>query len=132
NSKRSRRMQRRPSNLLGRVIELERVRRPKRGCFFMIWGRDDSDLASKLSNAKAEGVLRRGDRFDTRIWTHSVVPPPPPRWISLDEMTNDELAMIAAGEDREARHLHWSTAHQWSDAELSEIYANGLRCLEHA
>ena len=109
-----------------------RKTRPKSGRFFMIWGRDDADLASKLSNAKAEGALRLGDRFDTRIWTYSVLPPPPPRWISLDEMTCDELAMIAAGEDREARPLHSSTASQWSDAELSEIYANGLRCSDRS
>jgi hypothetical protein len=50
----------------------------------MIWGRDDADLASKLNNAKAEGDLQPGDKFDTRIWPYSSEPPPP-RWISLDE-----------------------------------------------
>src|ERR1700726_1335631 len=55
----------------GRVVKLERLRRPKGARFFMIWGRDEADLARKLAKAKAEGDLLPGDRFDTRIWTYS-------------------------------------------------------------
>src|SRR6202035_5212544 len=76
----------RPNNLKGRVVKLERLRRPKGDRFFMIWGRDKADLERKLAKAKAEGDLLPGDRFDTRIWTNSSAPSPP-RWTRLDEMS---------------------------------------------
>ena len=41
----------------------------------MIWGKDNADLASKLSNVKAEGDLQPGDKFDTKIWTYSSATP---------------------------------------------------------
>src|SRR5271166_603866 len=121
-------MKRRSNNLIALVIELERLLRPKGGRFFMIWGIDNADLARKLSNARAEGDLQPGDKFDTKIWTYFSAPPPP-RWISLDEMTDEELAIIAGGENREAQHIHPSIASQLSDGELSEVYADRLRCL---
>src|SRR5271169_2167498 len=87
-------MSRRLNNLIGRVIELERLRRPKGGRFFMIWGRDDADLASKLSNAKASGDARVGDKFNAAIWT-SPAQPPDARWVSLDEVSHEELVILA-------------------------------------
>jgi hypothetical protein len=91
----------------------------------MIWGRDDADLGRKLSDAKNGGDLRPGDRFDTKVWTHSSAPPSP-RWTRLDEMGDDELAVITGGEDREDKNLPPSVSDQWSDAELSDFYADSL------
>ena len=118
----------RPNNLKGRVVKLERLRRPKGARFFMIWGRDKADLARKLANAKAEGDLLPGDRFNTRIWTDSSAPSPP-RWTRLDEMSREELVILAGGENREDKYLPPSIACQWTDAELSDFYADSLRRL---
>ena len=121
-------MNRRPNNLKGRVVELERLRRPKGARFFMIWGRDKADLARKLAKAEAEGDLLPGDRFDTRIWTNSSAPPPPRR-TRLDEMSHEELVILAGGENRKDKYLPPSIACQWTDAELSDFYADSLRRL---
>ena len=121
-------MNRRPNNLKGRVVELERLRRPKGDRFFMIWGRDKADLARKLAKAKAEGDLLPGDRFDTRIWTYSSALPAQ-RWTRLDEMSREELVILAGGENREDKYLPPSIACQWTDAELSNFYADSLRRL---
>jgi hypothetical protein len=116
------------NNLKGRVVKLERLRRPKGARFFMIWGRDKADLARKLAKAKAEGDLLPGDRFNTRIWTNSSAPSPP-RWTRLDEMSREELVILAGGENREDKYLPPSIACQWTDAELSDFYADSLRRL---
>jgi hypothetical protein len=120
-------MNRRPNNLNGRIVKLEAVcRRPPRDSrFFMIWGRDDADLGRKLSDAKNGGDLVPGDRFDTKVWTHSSEPPSP-RWTRLDEMGDDELTVITGGEDREDKNLPPSVSDQWTDAELSDFYAGSL------
>jgi hypothetical protein len=118
----------RPNNLKGRVVKLERLRRPKGARFFMIWGRDKADLARQLAKAKAEGDLLPGDRFNTRIWTNSSAPSPP-RWTRLDEMSHEELVIIAGGENRKDKYLPPSIACQWTDAELSDFYADSLRRL---
>ena len=91
----------------------------------MIWGRDEADLAKKLAKAKADGDLLPGDRFDTKIWTSSSAPAPP-RWTRLDEMSHEELAILADGKDE---RLNPSIACQRSDAELSDLYVDSLRCL---
>src|ERR1700680_3957385 len=118
----------RPNNLRGRVVKLERLRRPKGARFFMIWGRDKADLARKLAKAKAEGDLLPGDRFNTRIWTNSSAPSPP-RWTRLDEMSREELVILAGGETREDKYLPPSIACQWTDAELSDYYVDTWRRL---
>ena len=61
-------MNRRPNSFIGRVIVLERLRRPKGGRFFMIWGKDDADLASKLSKAEAEGGHLPAERRARSTW----------------------------------------------------------------
>src|SRR5258707_468755 len=111
-------MNRRPNNLRSRVIELERFRPPKGGRFFMIWGRDDADVLRKLTSAKVDRDLQPGDSFDTKIWSYSSEPPPP-RWISLAEMTYEELEIVAGGKNHEDRRAHPSFVH-WSNNELSE------------
>jgi hypothetical protein len=117
----------RPDSLKGRIVKLERLcgRRSEGGRFFMIWGRDDADLERKLNEAKSGDDLSPGDRFDAKIWT-SFDPPPLPRWTRLDEMGREELVLIVGGEDREDDHLHQSVACQWSDADLSDFYADSL------
>ena len=52
---------------------------------------------SKKSKAKAEGDLRQGDRLSPKTWTYSNAPPPP-RWTSLPEMTDEELVILAGSE----------------------------------
>ena len=60
-------MKPRSRNLVERVIELER-RRPKQASrFYMIWGKDDADCATKLKTAKTNGEVKLADRFDTRF-----------------------------------------------------------------
>ena len=122
-------MKRRPNNLIDRVIALERLRRPKGGRFFMIWGRDDADLASKLNNAKAIGDVRVGDKFNAAIWT-SPTQPPGARWVSLDEVSDEELVILLGSEAKTGNdHRSVNVARYLSDAELSSIYANGLSSL---
>jgi hypothetical protein len=60
-------MNRRPDNLNGRIVKLEDLyrRRPRDNRFFLIWGRDEADLARRLAKAKADGDLLPGDRFDS-------------------------------------------------------------------
>jgi hypothetical protein len=123
-------MNRRPDNLKGRVVRLESLygRGPQDSRFFMIWGKDEPDLGRKLRDAKDCGDLNRGDRFNGKIWT-CPGSPPAPRWTQLDEMSDDELTIIAGGR-REEHHLHPSIASQWSDGDLSDLYANSLPVLE--
>ncbi len=92
-------MNRRQGNLPSRLDKLERVSRPKGEQFFMIWGRTDTDLVDALTTAKADGTLQVGDRFDTKLWTHATGPPPA-RWISLAEVSDEELEIIAGRKDR--------------------------------
>jgi hypothetical protein len=118
-------MNRQPNSLKGRVVRLESLcaRRPRDSRFFMVWGKDNADIERKLHAAEEGGELASGDRFDAKIWTGSGTPPLP-RWTKLDEMSREELVIIAGGEDREDRRLHPSIACQWTDADLSDFYAN--------
>jgi hypothetical protein len=123
-------MNRQPNSLKGRVVKLESFckQRPRDSRFFMIWGKDEADIEGKLHAAKAGGDLNPGDRFNAKIWTGPGLPPAP-RWTQLNEISDDELAVLATG-GREEQHLHPSIASQWSDADLSESYANSLPVLE--
>lgn len=118
-------MTRRPFNLPARLEKLELLHRHTGASFFMIWGKDDADLEVKLNDAKESHDLNVGDRYDTRIWT-SHGAPPSPRWTRAHEMSYEELVILAGGEAHEKHHLHPSTACQWSDAELSDFYAESL------
>lgn len=121
-------MARLSSSLDGRVIKLERqcARLAEGASFFMIWGKDDADMASELREAKKRGELKPRERFDARIWTHDSTPPAP-RWTRLDEMRCEELGIIAGGEDRKEQYPRLSIAYQWSDVDLSNFYTNSLR-----
>jgi hypothetical protein len=124
-------MNRRPDNLNGRIVKLEGLyrRRPRDNRFFLIWGRDEADLAQRLAKAKADGDLLPGDRFESRIWSHASAPPPPRR-TALHEVNDEELRIIAGGGEGEVEHPDPSIACQWTDAELSEFYANSLEIFD--
>jgi hypothetical protein len=126
-------MNRRQGNLPSRLDKLERVSRPKGEQFLMIWGRTDTDLVDALAAAKADGTLQVGDRFDTKLWTHAAEPPPA-RWISLAEVSDEELEIIAGRKDRAIDDGELTPAQRAdlcriSDAELSSVYARGLPVL---
>jgi hypothetical protein len=44
-------------------------------------------------------------------------------------MSREELVILAGGENREDKYLTPSIACQWTDAELSDFYADSLRRL---
>src|SRR5271154_6794793 len=110
---------RRSNNLMGRVIELERLRCPKGGRFFMIWGRDQIELTDALHKAMAAGDVQASDRFNAKIWT-CPTPPPAARWVSLDRVSHSELVILAEAEAKtgssDDRSLNVA---RYSDAELS-------------
>lgn len=93
----------------------------------MIWGMDESGLADALHKAETAGDVRVGDKFDARIWT-CPTQPPPARWVSLDELSDEELAFLAGGEAKTGSPDGLNVA-RYSDAELSSFYANGLPSL---
>jgi hypothetical protein len=86
-------MKTRPRNLAERVIELERRCPKKPSRFYMIWGKDDADCATKLKKAKADREIKRGDRFDMKVWTKPSSMPTP-RWTSFPEMLEGEEFQI--------------------------------------
>lgn len=117
-------MSRRLNNLSVRITRLEQFRRPKGDRFFMIWGMDQIELTDALNKAKAAGEVRVGDRFNARIWT-SPTQPSASRWVSLDELSDEELVILAGGEAETGSSDGLNVA-RYSDAELSSYYANGL------
>jgi hypothetical protein len=120
-------MNRRPGRLADRVAELEK-RRPSGGRFYMIWGKDEAECANKLTEAKTNGDLQHGDRYDSKIWPHDS-PMPPSRWTTLDQTGHEELRTICSPVEREAERAPHSFADQYSDADLCEIFAGGLPIL---
>ena len=121
-----------PNNIAGRLGELEkRFRHSGGGRFYLIWGRDEADCADKLRAAKLNGDLHVGDRYDTKIWPHSIAPPEP-RLTALHQVSDEELNTITLIHSMERQESHLeplpssSVTCQYSDAELSEIYAEGL------
>jgi len=122
-------MNRQANSLAGRVGKLERLQRPEVSSFYLIWGRDAADLANKLHDAKERGVVKRGDKFDARVWTRPD-PPPAPRWTVANEMSVDELTIVVGREERDPdawRHLSVSGL---SNAQLSNIYAEHLPVID--
>lgn len=118
-------MNRQVNSLSGRVGRLERLQRPEVSSFYLIWGRDEADLAIKLDDAKTRGILKRGDKFDARVWTRPDLPPAP-RWTRANEMSVDELTIVVAREDRDPNAWRDSSVSRLSSAELSDIYAQHL------
>ena len=52
--------------MAGRVVKLERLKRPTGSGFYMIWGADETDFACKVREAKDRGDLSPGDKFDAQ------------------------------------------------------------------
>jgi len=122
-------MKRRPNNLNMRVTRLEQLRSPKGERFFLIWGTDQIELTDALNKAKASGDVRVGDKFNAAIWT-SPAQPPAVRWVSLDEVSREELVILAGRQAKtEGSDISSLNLARYSDAELSSIYANGLPSL---
>ena len=95
----------------------------------MIWDRDQIELADALNNAKAAGDVQVGNKFNVGIWT-CPTQPPAARWVSLDEISHEELAILAGGEAKTQRSdVSSLDMARYSDAELSSFYANGLPSL---
>jgi hypothetical protein len=122
-------MNRRPGKLADRLIELEKRRPSERGRFYLIWGKDKTECLSIMAEAKANGTIRCGDRYDTKIWPHSSSAPPS-RWLALDQASDEELHTICEliGSPEEPGQPS-SVLRQYSKAELSEFYAEGLPIL---
>jgi hypothetical protein len=113
---------RRASNLASRVRDLEkRYRHSESGRFYLIWGTNDADCQRKLEEAKARGDVVPGDRYDA--WT---CPDPKwsSRWANLGQISPEELDIMAGSVEFEFDKP--SRFNQFSDAELCEIYAEGL------
>jgi hypothetical protein len=121
-------MNRRPGKLADRIIELEKRRPSERGRFYLIWGKDEADCSSKLTEARAKGDISRGDRYDVKIWPHSSSVPPS-RWTTLDQTSHEELATICDLNGRPEELRSSSILRQYSKADLNEFYADGLRRL---
>jgi hypothetical protein len=122
-------MTRRPNNLNARLDRLERFRRPKGTPFFMIWGKNESELTDAVSKAKANGDLRVGDKYDTKIWTNPTEPPPP-RFVTLADMEREELTIIAGKENQPPpNNSERSALIGMTDADLSDWYAGTLPLL---
>lgn len=122
-------MNRQVNSLTARVGKLERLQRPEVSSFYLIWGRNEADLAKKLDDAKTRGVIKRGDRFDARVWTRPD-PPPAPRWTVANEMTVDELTIVVGREDRDPDGWRHPSVSGLSSAQLSNIYAEHLPVID--
>jgi hypothetical protein len=127
-------MKPRPRNLADRVIELERQCPSKQGSrFFMIWGKNDADCTAKLKKANADGELKRGDRFDMKIWTKPA-PIPGSRWTSFRQMMDDEDFLVwheatAARSEKPEIGPPSRDLLQYSTEELCELITASLPCV---
>ena len=61
-----------------RLRKLEGARRT--GVFFLAWGRDDAEIAGQLDEARARGIVGRGDLIVRAHW-NGRNGPPLSRWI---------------------------------------------------
>jgi hypothetical protein len=126
-------MKTRPRNLAERVMELEQRCPKEPSRFYMIWGQDDADCAAKLKKAKADGEIKRADRFDIKVWTKSI-PIPAPRWTSFPQMEDEEFeawyhAMPNRSQVVEMDASSRALMLQYSNEDLCEILIASLPCI---
>jgi len=127
-------MRTRPRNLAERVMELERRCQKEPSRFYMIWGQDDADCAAKLEKAKADGEIKRADKFDIKVWTKSI-PMPAPRWTSFPEMLDSEEfqawydAMPNRSQESEMDASSRALMLQYSTEDLYEVLLASLSCV---
>ena len=83
-----------------RLRQLEGARRT--GVFFLAWGRDDAEIARQLDEARARGIVGRGDLIVRAHW-NGRNGPPLSRWIvgGMREWSDEEgEALMAEMEGR--------------------------------
>ncbi len=82
-----------------RLRKLEGARRT--GVFFLAWGRDDAEIAGQLDEARARGIVGRGDLIVRAHW-NGRNGPPPSRWIlgRMREWSDEEGEALTAEMDR--------------------------------
>ena len=82
-----------------RLRKLEGARR--RGVFFLAWGRDDAEIAGQLDEARARGIVGRGDLIVRAHW-NGRNGPPPSRWIvgRMREWSDEEGEALTAEMER--------------------------------
>ena len=82
-----------------RLRKLEGARRT--GVFFLAWGRDDAEIARNLDEARARGIVGRGDLVVRAHW-NGRNGPPPSRWIvgRMREWSDEEGEALTAEMER--------------------------------
>ena len=82
-----------------RLRKLEGARRT--GVFFLAWGRDDAEIAGQLDEARARGIVGRGDLVVRAHW-NGRNGPPPSRWIvgRIRQWSDEEGEALTAEMDR--------------------------------
>ncbi len=82
-----------------RLRKLEGARRT--GVFFLAWGRDDAEIAGQLDEARARGIVGRGDLIVRAHW-NGRNGPPPSRWIvgRMREWSDEEGEALTAEMER--------------------------------
>jgi hypothetical protein len=75
-------------------LEAERpVAAPAAGPWFMIWVRGEAELAPKVEELKAGGIIRDGDPWLAATWPLDA-PMPAPRWATVQELSLEELEVL--------------------------------------
>ena len=82
-----------------RLGKLEGARRT--GVFYLAWGRDDVEIARNLDEARARGIVGRGDLVVRAHWNRRNGPPPS-RWIvgRMREWSDEEGEALTAEMER--------------------------------
>ena len=90
-------------------------------------GHDQAECDRHMSEAKAAGVVRVGDRALVVVWSRSEAMPAP-RWTSLDDLSDGEPeALLEAGEEQAGTDRHRSAdCNRYSDRQLSACFAASL------
>jgi hypothetical protein len=116
-----------------RLGKLEGARRT--GVFYLAWGRDDAEIADQLDEARARGIVGRGDLVLRAHW-NGRNGPPLSRWIvgRMREWSDEEgEALIAEMEGRIAakqgaanRSLNPQVLEKLRQMSDAELFAAGL------
>ena len=71
------------------------------GVFFLAWGRDEAEIAGQLDEARAKGIVGRGDLIVRGHWNGNNGPPPS-RWIvgRMREWSDEEGEALTAEMER--------------------------------
>ena len=75
-----------------RMRRLE-AKRPPEDLLLVVWGRDEAELARKVEELRASGVIREGDEPLPVIWPLDA-PMPESRWAAPREMSDQEIEVL--------------------------------------